>query len=79
MVEMDEFVKVMTNQQPSICRRLNQATTAAVNRQKLNSKTVLLCKRQNILLRGHRDSILDVELSPNTQLLGTSTVPCSSR
>ena len=71
MVEMDEFVKVMTNQQPSIRRRLNQATTEqiAVNRQKLNSivETVLLCGRQNIPLRGHRDSNLDVELSPSTQ------------
>ena len=53
VVQMDEFVKVMTNQQPSIRTRLNQATAKqiAANRQKLCSivETIVLCGRQNIL------------------------------
>ena len=62
MVRVDEF---MTNQQPSIHSRLNRvlAERVAVNRQKLSSimKTIVLCGRQNIALRGHRDSLTDVE------------------
>ena len=50
VVQMDEFVKVMTNQQPSIRTRLNQATAKqiAANRQKLCSivETIVLCGRQ---------------------------------
>ena len=68
---MDKFVKVMTNQQPSIRRCLNQATEEqiAVNRQKLHSivEMIMFCGRQNIPLRGHRDSTLDVELAPSVQ------------
>ena len=71
IVHMDKFVKVMTNQQPSIRRPLNQAAEEqiAVNRQKLHSivATIMLCGQQNIPLRGHRDSVLDVELAPSVQ------------
>ena len=68
---MDKFVEVMTNQQSSIQRCLNQATKEqiAVNRQKLHSivETIVFCGRQNITLRGHHDSFLDVELDPSSQ------------
>jgi hypothetical protein len=68
MVRVDEFNKTMTNQQPSIQSRLSRALAerVAVNRQKLGSimKTIVLCGRQNIALRGHRDSITDVERRP---------------
>ena len=59
------------NQPPSIQTCLIQATEEqiAVNRQKLCSiiETILLCGRQNIPLRGHRDSVLDVGLSASSQ------------
>ena len=65
VVKMDEFVKVMTGQQQSIGVRLNESAVQLVasNRRKLHSivETILLCGRQNIPLRGHRDSGLDVE------------------
>ncbi len=65
VVRMDEFVKVMRGKQPDIRSQLDAmtATTIASNRQKLRSiiETVLLCGRQNIALRGHRDSGLDFE------------------
>ena len=67
VVKMDEFLKVMTGQQPSIRVRLNEAAMQLVasNRRKLQSiiETILLCGRQNIPLRGHRDSGLDIERS----------------
>ena len=71
VVQMDEFLKVMRNEQPSIRRQLSEATAQQVanNRQKLLSiiETIVLCRRQNIPLRGHRDSALDVEHTPNAQ------------
>ena len=61
----------MANEQPSIRRRLSEATAQqiAMNCQKLHSivETIVLCGRQNIALRGHRDSTMDVEHTPNAQ------------
>ena len=61
----------MTNQQPDVQVRLNQAMAdrIAFNRQKLSSifKTIALCGRQNIALRGHRDNATDIE----RDLMGT--------
>ena len=60
---------MMENVRPSIRTRLSEATAQqiATNRQKLHSivETVVLCGRQNIPLRGHRDSTMDVEHTPN--------------
>ena len=65
VVRADEFLQVMKNQQPSIRHRINQALadTISSNRLKLASivKTILLCGRQNIALRGHRDNATDLE------------------
>ena len=59
----------MSRAQPSIAHRIDIASQELVdnNRAKLRSivKTVLLCGRQNISLRGHRDSSLDVEKNPH--------------
>lgn len=55
----------MSNQQPAISSVLSRAISdqIALNRQKLMSifKTIILCGRQNISLRGHRDNITDLE------------------
>ena len=55
----------MSNQQPSITSALNHAVAdqIALNCQKLMSifKVIVLCGRQNISLRGHRDNITDLE------------------
>ena len=55
----------MSNQQPAITSILNHAVASqvALNRQKLESifKTIILCGRQNISLRVHRDNITDLE------------------
>ena len=68
---MEEFLKVMKNEQPSIRRRLNEALAQqiATNRRKLHSivETIVLCGRQNISLRGHRDSTMDIERTPDAQ------------
>ena len=68
---MEEFLKVMANKQPSIRRRLSEATAQqiAINCQKLHSiiETIVLCGGQNIALCGHRDSTMDVEHAPNAQ------------
>ena len=65
VVRADDFRKVMENQQPAIQHQINQAmaNTVASNRQKLALiiKVILLCGRQNIALRGHRDNITDLE------------------
>ena len=65
VVRADDFRKVMENQQPAIQHQINQAMTDTVasNRQKLALilKVILLCGRQNIALRGHRDNITDLE------------------
>ena len=55
----------MENQQPDIQQQIDRAMadTVALNRQKLASilKVIVLCGRQNIALRGHRDNITDLE------------------
>ena len=65
VVRADEFVKVMSHKQPDIRSRLSQAKAdmIALNRKKLASifETVVLCGRQNIPLRGHRDNATDIE------------------
>ena len=68
VVKAEEFMKVMTNQQPDIRHRLSQALAdwIALNRQKLASifKAIEFCGRQNIALRGHRDNATDIEKDP---------------
>ena len=67
VVRMDDFLKVMKGQQSSIQVRVNETAMqlVATNRKKLHSiiETIVLCGRQNIPLRGHRDTVLDVERS----------------
>ena len=69
VVKSDEFVRVMTHQQPDIRSQLNQAMAdkIASNMQKLSSifKTIELCGRQYISLRGHRDNATDIEKDPS--------------
>lgn len=71
VLRMDEFQKVMTNQQSSIRCQLQQATSDRItsNRLKLKSiiETIILCGQQNIPLRGHRDSLRDLEQAPLAQ------------
>lgn len=56
----DEFLKVMRNHQPDIRRQISQtiASQVSTNREILSSiiKVVILCGRQNLALRGHRDT-----------------------
>ena len=65
VIRAEEFIKVMQNKQPHIHQRISQALadTIAKNRQILGSifKTVELCGRQNIALRGHYDNMTDRE------------------
>ncbi len=65
IVRREDFLKVMSNQQPAITSILSQATAnqIAKNRSKMASiiKTIVLCGRQNISLRGHRDNLTDIE------------------
>lgn len=67
VVKMDAFVRVMSGQQANIRVQLDDAAKQVVagSRKKLHSmvKTIILCGRQNIPLRGHRDSGFDVECS----------------
>ena len=69
VLRSDEFLKVMTHQQPDVRTQLSQVTAdrIATNRQKLSSifKTITLCGRQNIALRGHRDNATDLERDPS--------------
>ena len=69
VVDYEEFVKVMTNKQPSIQQQLRiiSQETIANNCKKLRSilETIILCGRQNIPLRGHCDSSLDLERDLN--------------
>ena len=62
---MDEFVKVMAGRQGNIQVQLDDACAAQISKnwQKIQSivETVILCGRQHISLRGHRDSMLDFE------------------
>ena len=61
VVKADEFLKVMTNQQPDNRSRLNQEMADRVqsNRQKLASifDTIVFCGRQNVPLRDGLDPI----------------------
>ena len=65
VLRSDNFLKVMTHQQTDVRAQLDQAMAdrLASNRQKLSSifKTIVLCGRQNISLRGHRDNATDIE------------------
>ena len=65
LVRADEFMKVMSNEQPDICSQMNQAMADRIvsNRQQLASiiKTIIFCGRQNVALRGHRDNATDLE------------------
>ena len=65
IVKMDEFVNVMAGRQPNIQSQLDDVRAAQIsqNQQKIKSiiETIILCGRQNISLRGHRDSMLDLE------------------
>ena len=69
VTKLEAFRKVMTSQQPSIREQLNKAAAqmVATNRKKLRSitETIILCGRQNIPLRSHRDSGMDVECDTN--------------
>ena len=68
VVSLESFQNVMTNAQQSVAHQLNIASQQQItsNRLKLRSivETILLCGRQNIPLRGHRDGIYDVEMNP---------------
>ena len=59
-LKSEEFCKVMKSKQKSISEQLNSALASQVqrNREKLYSivKTILFCGRQNIAIRGHRES-----------------------
>ena len=65
VVKMESFMKVMSGQQDSISVQINNAAKEliATNRKKLQSiiETIILCGRQNIPLRGHRDAGTDLE------------------
>ena len=65
IVRAEEFERSMSGQQPDIQQKMSKslAERISANRQKLSSimKTILFCGRQNIALRGHRDSALDIE------------------
>ena len=65
IVRAEEFKKSMSHQQPNIQQRLSKSLSDRIanNRGKLKSiiKTIVLCGRQNIALRGHRDNTLDIE------------------
>lgn len=62
---MDAFIKVMTGRKQNIQSQLDEIRAAQIaeNRQKIKSivKTIIFCGRQNVPLRGHRDSALDLE------------------
>ena len=63
IVRAEEFKMSMAGQQPNIQQRLSKSHRISNNRQKPESimKTIVLCGRQNIALRGHRDSALNIE------------------
>ena len=65
IVRAEEFEGSMSGQQSDIQQRMSKSLAERIltNRQKLSSimKTILFCGRQNIALRGHRDSALDIE------------------
>ena len=65
IVKAEEFKRSTSGQQPDVQQRLSKALADWItsNCQTLSSimKTIVLCGRQNIALRGHRDSALDLE------------------
>ena len=61
IVKMDEFVKVMAGRQPNIQSQLDDVCAAQISQNQQKIKSIILCGRQNISLRGHRDSSLDLE------------------
>ena len=65
VVRAEGFLNTMMHKQPDIRYTLNEAMDERVrtNRQKLTSifETVVFCGRNNIALRGHKDSSTDVE------------------
>ena len=69
VIGSEEFLKVMTNQQPDLRNRLSQAMAdrVASNRQKLASifKMIAFCGWQNNALRGHHDNATDIERDPS--------------
>ena len=75
LLTMQEFIAMMENKTKSVARILDTALDAKINqnRQKLSSivKTVILCAKHNIPLRGHRDDskFYDTEDCGNFQAL----------
>ena len=72
VMKPDEFLQVITNQKPTINNQLSQVMKdrIASNCQKLSSiiKTIVMCGRQNIALRGHCDNATDIKKIPlNTE------------
>ena len=65
VVTCDAFIEMMSGRRESVAIQLREGLrdTIQKNRQKLHSivETIVLCGRQNIALRGHRDSGTDVE------------------
>ena len=57
MFSLEAFQKVMSNEQPSVAHQLNIATQQKIADNRLKPR----CGRQNISLRGHGDSLCDVE------------------
>ena len=66
----DDFLKVQTGKQQNVHEQASRGLgdRIASNRKKLFSimETVLLCGRQNIALRGHRDSLTDSDSATST-------------
>ena len=62
----ETFINVMSKKQLPIDQQLSQARAVTVekNRQLLKSiaDTIILCGRQGIALRGHRDTLKNVDL-----------------
>ena len=63
VTDCDAFVALMRGKRESIDIQLRKGDTIMNNRKKLHSiiETIVLCGRQNIALRGHRDSATDLE------------------
>ena len=66
VISLEEFMKVISNKQPSIITQLNQQAMRQIksNRSKIRGiiETIILCGRQNIPLRGHRDAATDLSI-----------------
>lgn len=68
VLDFEQFKDAMSNSQPTIQQQLDQQLRKQIqtNRLKICSiiETIVLCGRQNIPLRGHRDSAMDKEKDP---------------